>query len=240
MAAVPGEQANPKSVIDYRIKFMRRKTVGLYLLPGGVVEVRAPRRTSKKYINDFVQQHSDWLQERLEVQDLRVGEDFLVFGRPRKVVVVIAEARRIVLRAETLTVYLLAGDDDESLRRYLQSWMLTVAKRHLPRRLTLKAHWCRQLQVTEPALKLRYMRSRWGSCSAAGHINLSTALIQLPVAYADYVIAHELTHLRVFDHSVRFYQWMEQLLPEWRSMRKGIRQYSTGVELMQVSHYLHQ
>ncbi len=226
--------------LDYRVKYMRRKTMGLYVLPSGEIEVRAPKRTAHYVIQGFVDDNKSWLEERLAHCASVRSAPFLVFGRPRQLIVIIGRRRKVSLRAKTLTVSVLAGDGDTALQRQMQQWLLTVSRRYLTSRLALRQAWCRQLQVTMPTMKTRYMKSRWGSCSSRGHINLSTTLVQLPVDYCDYVIAHELSHLRVFDHSPRFYQFMALLVPNWKVMAKGIKAYPTGVEALQVSSYLQQ
>ena len=125
------------------------------------------------------------------------------------------------------------------MRRQIKAWLLLVARHYLAKRLAVNDDWCTLLQVAKPELSVRYMRSRWGSCSASGRINLSTTLVQLPVEFCDYVIAHELCHLQVFDHSPRFYQLMRLLQPDWRLKREYLKQLETGVEAMQIASYLH-
>jgi hypothetical protein len=225
--------------VDYQVKLMRRKTIGIYILPDGGVEVRAPKRTSQQIIASFVAENKQWIEQRLTHVEQRKRLPFNVFGRPREVIVSIGHRRRICLTSRQLRVSILSTDDDEAMRRQIKAWLLVVARHYLAKRLAVNDDWCTLLQVAKPELSVRYMRSRWGSCSASGRINLSTTLVQLPVEFCDYVIAHELCHLQVFDHSPRFYQLMRLLQPDWRLKREYLKQLETGVEAMQIASYLH-
>ena len=68
------------------------------------------------------------------------------------------------------------------------------------------------------------MRRRWGSCSPAGRITLNTRLAQLPLVCIDYVILHEIAHLRELNHGKRFYALLETLCPDWKQLRKLLRE----------------
>ena len=69
------------------------------------------------------------------------------------------------------------------------------------------------------------MRSQWGSCSLSGRISLNTHLVKTPPRLAEYVVLHELCHLRHHDHSPRFYALMERYMPDWRVRRSELDRY---------------
>jgi predicted metal-dependent hydrolase len=81
-------------------------------------------------------------------------------------------------------------------------------------------------QMFKPTgLVIRTMKRRWGSCSTRGKITLSTELIKLPDLYIEYVIVHELCHLRHHNHGAGYYKLLSELFPEWRFVRKELRKY---------------
>ena len=75
------------------------------------------------------------------------------------------------------------------------------------------------------ALVMRTMKRRWGSCSNKGIITLSTELIKLPDLYIEYVVIHELCHLKHHNHSARYYKLLSDLFPEWKAVRTELRKY---------------
>jgi predicted metal-dependent hydrolase len=94
------------------------------------------------------------------------------------------------------------------------------AKRELPPRLLELAA---QFGLTVTRISVRNQRSRWGSCSRGGHICLNWRLTTLPDSVRDYVLVHELMHLRRMDHSPKFWKLVEAACPNWREARKFLR-----------------
>ncbi len=84
------------------------------------------------------------------------------------------------------------------------------------------------LDVVYPDLAIRVLKSRWGSCSPRGRITLNVKLIQVPRAYIDYVVFHELCHLAEPNHSPRFYELLERVLPDWRERRERLNSFEFG------------
>ena len=120
----------------------------------------------------------------------------------------------------------------ERVRKLLQQWHRRQAEAYFRARLQVwsrAAHWTGE---TLAAMRLRRMKRTWGSCSSAGFITLNPMLIKAPPECIDYVIAHEICHLREHNHSKAFYSLQEQLYPAWRESK---------ARLAEKAHiYLHQ
>ena len=113
------------------------------------------------------------------------------------------------------------AEDQETVRAALWRWYRHQAGRLFAARLSELAGRLPWL-ADDPPLRLRRMRRRWGSCSASGVITLNTHLVKAPTALLDYVILHELCHLRELNHGPRFYELMDQALPDWRARRQDL------------------
>ena len=108
----------------------------------------------------------------------------------------------------------------QQLHRAVSRWYHRRAPTVFTHRLQVIRRDPRIAALGDPgALKVRRMRRRWGSCFLDGRINLNTELLGEPVALIDYVIIHELCHLREHNHSPRFYRLMDEVLPAWREHR---------------------
>lgn len=81
------------------------------------------------------------------------------------------------------------------------------------------------LDIALPPLTIRRMKTRWGSCSRDGKIILNLRLIQAPIPYIDYVIVHELCHLKEHNHSKRYYALLDTTMPDWRDWRQRLNGY---------------
>jgi predicted metal-dependent hydrolase len=106
-----------------------------------------------------------------------------------------------------------------ALRELLEAWFREEAARRLPARLRDLSS---TLGVRPRRIKIRVQKSRWGSCSMDGEINLNWRLVLLPSALADYILVHELCHLRHLDHSPSFWRLVASLVPDYKRRRASI------------------
>lgn len=81
------------------------------------------------------------------------------------------------------------------------------------------------LDLARPTLTIRRMKTRWGSCGRSGRILLNPRLLQAPLDLIDYVVVHELCHLKEHNHSKRYYALLDAAMPDWRDRRKRINAY---------------
>ena len=89
------------------------------------------------------------------------------------------------------------------------------------------AHYSSYLQVRYKRVAIRNTRSRWGSCSKAGNLNFCYKVVLLPEQLRDYVIVHELCHLKEFNHSQRFWAHVAQIFPDYRARRQALIRWRT-------------
>lgn len=211
--------------MDYTVVRSDRKTLCIQIGPRGEVIVRAPRRCANSYIDAFVQSKERWIEshrnkqlETLEAQEtfrLRTGDTLSFCGRP--LTVKIAPGCRVYL--SKTTVYL-PREDVPSIQAPLLSAYKKAAFPYLEERLS---HWAQIMGISYRQLKLSTAASRWGSCSRDGVIRISVYLLFAPEAAIDYVLIHELSHRRVFDHSPAFWRVVETYMPDWRHWRQELK-----------------
>jgi predicted metal-dependent hydrolase len=114
----------------------------------------------------------------------------------------------------------------QSFGEAFQSISKTEAKRRIITRL---AELARQYGFTYNKVSIRNQRSRWGSCSIKGNINLNIKLVALPSELSDYVILHELVHTRVHNHSLKFWQELDKCVGNGKAKAKALREYGLGI-----------
>jgi hypothetical protein len=119
----------------------------------------------------------------------------------------------------------LPADGAFELRRLVSSWLRRLAERELPPRLMELAAAAGH-QVAR--VTVRDQSSRWGSCSPSGRISLNWRLVQVPASVRDYVLLHELTHLKEANHSARFWTALEEVCPWHREARAWLKTRFSG------------
>jgi predicted metal-dependent hydrolase len=210
------------------IRNRRARRYMLRLRPDGSARLTIPRRGSLLEGKRFAERNSDWLARQLEAlwsnppkpKVWLVGTEILFRGEAVRIEPVTDGATGLIrFGSETVAVANLIGDLRPTIRKYL--WKLAAAE--FP---PIVFKFAAAQSLTVRRVTVRNQRSRWGSCSRRGTISLNWKLIQTPPFVRDYVILHELMHLRQMNHSSRFWREMERVCPGHEAAEKWLKQYS--------------
>lgn len=220
------------SNFQYTVKFQVRKTLSLYVLTDGTVEVRAPHGMNQKHIVSFVEKKSSWVIKTREQQLQRKqwktmiepGSKIWFLGTARNLEVKTGKEMAVLCSDESIAVSARDPWNLPRLSRQLNDWYRDQAQQIFSERLILV---CQRFPgiLAAPELRLRSMRRRWGSCSRSGRVTLNVELVKLPMTLIDYVIAHELCHLFEFNHGKKFYELLEFVMPDWRAREQVLKQF---------------
>jgi predicted metal-dependent hydrolase len=198
--------------------------------PDGSVRVTVPRGGSRAEAAHFLEKHAGWIaRERARLGEARPtpawthGATLMLRGEPVTIHVV-EEATRQVVRYGERTVFIPAGATD--LRPFIQADLRRAARQELGLRLQALAD---AHQLTVAGVAIRNQRSRWGSCSRSGRIALNYRLLQMPPAVRDYVLLHELMHLKQQNHSRRFWKLVEAVCPDFRDAERWLKVHGRGL-----------
>ena len=113
-----------------------------------------------------------------------------------------------------------AGPDSETaVQQAVERWLRQQARALFEDSIERQFGWFAGQGYTRPVLRVKKMRTRWGSLSAKGYINLNMALLHYPPAALDYVVMHELCHLQHMDHGPGFHALMDARMPDWRQRK---------------------
>jgi predicted metal-dependent hydrolase len=208
----------------------RARNYRLTLRRDGTAVATIPARGSEREAWRFVERHLGWL-ERARARQLARPRGEAVWGIGTRVLWrgVMTEIRAagpgtVCLAADVFRI----GGAEGDLRPGMEAQFARRARIELPARA-----W--ELAAITGAdvrrVTVRNQRSRWGSCSAAGTVSLNWRLLQTPESVRDYIIHHELAHLREMNHSARFWTRVEETFPAWREAERWIRRNSSLVGL---------
>ena len=225
------------SEIDYKVIFSRRHTISICINPDKGVIVRAPYRASIRTISQFVQKKSDWIIKHVEnYSKLRRlnhdkkftdGEYFLFMGKEN--ILKIRYSPESYVNHNDNTIEVGTGDKDSGrVKVLLERWYSQKAREVFSERMEEILKKYRDYYFSPSKLVVKTLKSRWGSCTSKGNITLSSELIKLHEIYIEYVIIHELCHLKYHNHGKDFYKLLGELIPDYKTIRKELRKYITG------------
>ena len=226
------------ALVAYEFKRGKRRTIGFVVGPDGLV-VSAPKWVPLYEVDAAVQEKSHWIIRKLgETRDRharlsanriewRDGTRFPFLGAPVTVVLAPQHAfgaagaeLKTVAPCLTLHVGLPHSATPEQIRDAVLAWLMRQARRVFIERLD---HFAPQLQVQWRKLSLSNAGTRWGSAGIDGAIRLNWRLIHFRQSVIDYVVAHELSHLRVMNHSPRFWDTVRSVVPDYAALRGQLK-----------------
>jgi predicted metal-dependent hydrolase len=207
----------------------KRRTIGLCIDHRGLT-VNAPQRAADSRLEQVLRERSGWLFDKLREWQERQpasfncadGETLLFLGS--ELVLRLTEggprAQPRLLEDDTLVVKVPDTEDAAVVRCKLELWYRAEARRHFVQRLE---HYAHRMGLAVRNVALSGARTRWGSCNSHGDIRLSWRLIQAPISQIDYVVVHELAHIRELNHSPRFWAIVEETLPHYAAAQRALK-----------------
>ncbi len=221
--------------IEYKVIFSRRRTLAISILPDATVIVRVPFRTSDRTIKRLVQGKAAWIIRHRDNYRTRAitkppklyidGEKHLFRGNNSELKILNSPKPYYRFYNGTIELGVGKANDADYVKALLYHGYKSEAAKIFPEIMdrVLKQH--EKYMFKPSCLIVRTMKRRWGSCSNKGVITLNTELIRLPDLFIEYVIIHELCHLRQHNHGPLFYKLLSELFPDWKRTRKELRGY---------------
>jgi predicted metal-dependent hydrolase len=224
--------------VSYRLIRSRRRTIGLEIAYGGAI-VRAPYWVRVGDIQSFLRENAQWIQRKLatwraaraEVRPEDWRDRGLVRFAGNELQLSVYASRRRVAEHDLFDLRIgIPNPTPERICAAVEEWLKARAAESFPPRI---ARCCEQLGEPAPQLRLSNSATQWGSCehrSGRSVIRLHWRLIQLAPELADYIIAHEVSHLREMNHGPRFWATVASLHLNYRAAEKRLRELSPLIE----------
>lgn len=221
---------------DQRIAYVVRRQpertahrVSIHVEPDGRVIVDAPPDAGETKIKAAVATRVRWIHKHVSEARQRManvlpreyvsGEALLYLGRRYRLRVSLAEVDVPVVRIKGSFIEVMISEwDAAAVRAALLAWYRLRARAVFLARLELMAHSLRWVR-NAPPIRIQSMKVQWGSCSPAGRLSLNPLLIRAPWECVDYVLLHELCHLKEHNHGPKFYRLLDAHMPEWKKTK---------------------
>lgn len=231
---MPTKTINGQS-IDYTVIISTRRTSSarLKITSSTTLEITIPRNYDAKRIDQLLTQKSAWIArttERLKVCEATVGQliqpgmELPLHGRMHQVIfqesthrpgITLADNQRILLRHQP------GQTDQDILKKTLIIWYRRMAYQTLQGKTE---YWGRIIGVHPSKITIRDPKTRWGSCSAKATLSYNWRIIMAPECVIDYLVVHELCHLRIPNHSTQYWAFLARYIPDYKERRRWLKQ----------------
>jgi predicted metal-dependent hydrolase len=222
-------------VISFSVLYRKRKTLAISVHPDTSVCVIAPEGQPLIAIKGRVLKRAPWIlkqkryfSEFLPKQPAKkfvTGETHRYLGKQYRLKVIKASSERVSLTGRFLTVYCTKRASQADVKRLLTRWYRERAEDRFQKSLDRCIKSFAKFMVEPPQLKVRRMSKRWGSVTSAGVIYLNPDLVKVSTQCIDYVVIHELCHLKVANHSSAFYRLLGKVLPDWKLRKNRLESF---------------
>ncbi len=210
-----------------------RRTLAIHVLPDGSLELTAPQDATADAILAKVVKRSRWIAtQRRNFREMNVqpaprryvsGATHRYLGRQYRLKISHGATASVRLKAAYFEI-VTPDEEAEAIKELLAKWFRERAKDQFSRRMESWKPWCKKHHLPKPVLQIRRMPKRWGSAGTAGRIALNPELVHAPTRCIDYVIVHEICHLRHPNHDRAFYRLLSALLPDWEKLKRRLEQ----------------
>jgi predicted metal-dependent hydrolase len=207
----------------------RRKTISLHIKEDGRVVIYVPYHTPKGEIEGFIKEKESWVIKKISEKERSIketekafipGEKFLYLGESYPLEIGDTHYRGLPLKL-SFGKFILDKDRLEEARDLFIHWYKREAKEKIEGRLH---YFSNRLQLFPKGLKITSAKYRWGSCSRDSRLSFSWKIIMAPLSVIDYVLIHELVHIKEKNHSKRFWTYLETILPDYRKHRFWLKE----------------
>ena len=216
--------------IDCEIVRMQRRTVAIQINPDKRIELKVPLLYNIDEVEPFLVKHHRWIFNRLDAPEKKSrepkkfvdGEMHYFLGKQYPLRIIISPENTVEFRDDTIIVYAKYNVSD-LIAVLLERWYYQQAHQVFQEISIPLMKQMKKYNVLPKSFTIKKMKTRWGSCSSKGSINLNLDLIKLPEGCIKAVILHELCHLVHMNHSKEFYALMTAEMPDWKVWDKQLK-----------------
>lgn len=218
----------------------RVKNINLRISRGGSVSVSANSKISLRKIEEFVSLKKDWVvttvnkmkiynakNENIKELEYITGDTIIVQSKKYNLVVIQSNKNKAEIEDDMINLYTSKTTDLKNKKKIVDKLMHILAQVIFDESLNRMLSLVKAYNIKRPEMKIRKMRSRWGSCNRLRKkITINLELIKVSNECLDYVILHELIHFLVASHNKAFYNYMTILMPDWKIRKKMLNEHT--------------
>ena len=221
--------------IEYNLSKSDRKTASIYIERDGSISVLAPEKWSQTQIEEVLERKRPWIYRGLaEWEDLNTtrvtrefvsGEGFLYLGRTYRLRIVEEQDKPLLLK----NGYFCLRSD--AVHRAQEIFKEFYRKKGQPKIVDRVEYYKKKMGVQSGLVRIMELQNRWASCSDTGDLNFHWKCILAPLNIIDYIIVHELAHLKYKNHTDAFWGLVDKVMHDYRERKEWLKQYGAGMDI---------
>jgi len=231
MNLLQGLEVLASTTIQNNIQIIKKdiKNITLKVKPTCEVTLSVPLLTTDEHIEYILKKRKDWISKKVafykenykpQIKEYVSGENVKYLGKNYRLKIIQSEDECVKLQRGYIQIFIKDKDNFEKKKRLLNEWYLLKSQNYFKK---IIAKYSRVVDVDIQNIRIRQMKTRWGSCnSAKSYINLNSELIYKPSYCIEYVIFHELAHLNHPNHSREFYNYLSTYMPDWKKRKERL------------------
>ncbi|WP_174590741.1 M48 family metallopeptidase [Methanocella conradii] len=225
-----------QTIISYSISYsVRRKNATIVVHPTRKVEVKVPARAEPEDIRVLMQRkakwvvtHIDWFSQFQYIgmeKEYVNGETFLYMGRQYRLKILKSDNEHYArLKGKYFEVTLPSNISSKGIGELAREALFDWYKIHAEKQIgKIVDSYSKKLGIEKPSFKVKYQSKRWGSCTNKNHLNFNLLIVMAPVSQIEYVVAHELCHIKHKSHSKEFWQLLKLVMPDYELRKDSLR-----------------
>lgn len=210
-------------LLNYKIIYSARKTIALEINQEGLT-IRAPQRTPKEVIHNLIKEKESWIDKKLKNWESKKLQNNNLYQNTINQIWL--KGSQFNLRTDSNVNDYLIQDNNKTILfnnnffefdRFYEKELSTYIR---PKIILFS----QKLQVEVNTIRIKKLKSRWGSCSSKKNLNFNLSLIKTPKFIIDYVIAHEVSHLKEMNHSPAFWEVVESIYPKYKEAKIWLKE----------------
>jgi predicted metal-dependent hydrolase len=219
--------------INYTIKRTNRKNSIAMVFVNSHAQVRAPHKISKKIIEKFIEKNYEFILEKLQnseffTREYKNGEEILIHGEKYTLNTILSKINKIEIENHKVNLYV-KEDTIEQKKELMENYLKSIAKIDI-KRLVLKNS--KLMELFPNNVKLNKAEKRWGSCNYVSKtLNFTLRNAMLNEHAQEYIVIHELAHLKHPNHSKSFWKFVEKFMPDYKEAEKYLKVNSALLQL---------
>jgi predicted metal-dependent hydrolase len=229
-----------KNEISYEVVRSRRATADIIIERDGSIVIRAPEWADDELIDSIVRSRHFWIFQSLaEWKDLNAtrvlreyknGEGFLYLGRAYRLLLIADQDEPLRLENDRFLLRRTLADsgDLSDAKESFRSFYISRGREHIRQRVD---YFAPKAGVSSYSVEVRELGNRWASCSPSASLAFHWKCMMAPLTIIDYIVVHELSHLRQRDHTDAFWNEVDKLIPDYRERKEWLRKNGAGLDV---------